>query len=396
MKINARIATLLLLGAGLAAPALAQKGRLKKTPNISLNISTRKDSVKTTCLNVGLLTNIHRLQGAGINAVSSVVQTDMAGLQLSGLANITGRNASGVQFAGIANVAGRNANGVALGGLMNVAGNSANGMQIGGLANIAGNSSRGITVGGLLNVAGNRAQGLQIGGLANVAGNAQNGVAIAGLMNVAGEEMNGIQVASILNVSGGETKGAQVAIGNVGVSVNGAQIGVLNVCHKIKGVQIGIVNYSKDSTAHKVGLVNIDPRTRTQLLLFAGNASKLNAAVRFKNRRTYSMLGLGTHYLGLDDKFSGCVFYRTGLHYPLARNVEISGDLGYFHIENFHNEDAETPERMYSLQARVNLECRLAPKLSLFASGGYGVTRHYDRDKCYEKKAIVELGVVLF
>lgn len=89
-------------------------------------------------------------------------------------------------------------------------------------------------------------------------------------------------------------------------------------------------------------------------MLFGGNTSKNEAAVRFKNRTTYTLLGIGTHYLDLNDKFSGCVFYRAGLHYPIAGNLEISGDLGYFHIENFENEDAETPERMYSLQARVN------------------------------------------
>ena len=81
----------------------------------------------------------------------------------------------------------------------------------------------------------------------------------------------------------------------------------------VKGIQIGIINHSKDTTAHKLGLVNITPKTRIQMMLFAGNTSKLNAAVRFKNRRSYTMLGIGTHYLDLNDKFSGCVFYRTGL-----------------------------------------------------------------------------------
>ena len=47
-------------------------------------------------------------------------------------------------------------------------------------------------------------------------------------------------------------------------------------------------------------------------------------------------LGIGTHYLDLNDKFSGCVFYRAGLYYPIASKLELSGDLGYFHIGNFH------------------------------------------------------------
>ena len=85
---NMRIAAILLLGycAGMSTPAFAQKkDKLKKGPNISLNISAKKDSVKTTYLNIGLLTNIYQLKGIGINAVSSVVQNDMTGFQISGL-----------------------------------------------------------------------------------------------------------------------------------------------------------------------------------------------------------------------------------------------------------------------------------------------------------------------
>mgnify|MGYP000585666041 FL=1 len=37
-------------------------------------------------------------------------------------------------------------------------------------------------------------------------------------------------------------------------------------------------------------------------MLFGGNTSKMNAAVRFKNRTTYTLLGIGTHYLDLNDK----------------------------------------------------------------------------------------------
>ena len=153
---NMRIAAILLLGycAGMSTPAFAQKkDKLKKGPNISLNISAKKDSVKTTYLNIGLLTNIYQLKGIGINAVSSVVQNDMTGFQISGLASITGCHASGFQLGGIANVAGGNANGIMLSGLMNVAGGKANGIQFSGLGNIAGNISRGVTIGGLMNLA---------------------------------------------------------------------------------------------------------------------------------------------------------------------------------------------------------------------------------------------------
>ena len=428
---NMRIAAILLLGycAGMSTPAFAQKkDKLKKGPNISLNISAKKDSVKTTYLNIGLLTNIYQLKGIGINAVSSVVQNDMTGFQISGLASITGRHASGFQLGGIANVAGGNANGIMLSGLMNVAGGKANGIQISGLGNIAGKSQNGVAIGGLMNVSAEKLNGAQVSTLLNISGGEAKGAQVSAIGNV-GVNVNGMQFSAISNIAAGEIRGLQLcgavniavktenalqfsgltnvcqgklrgvqfAPGNYAGEVSGAQIGLLNLCGgNVKGIQIGIINHSKDTTAHKLGLVNITPKTRIQMMLFAGNTSKLNAAVRFKNRRSYTMLGIGTHYLDLNDKFSGCVFYRAGLYYPIASKLELSGDLGYFHIENFENEDAETPERMYSLQARINLEYKFKSRISFFASGGYGMTRYYDKNKFYEKKPIFEAGVILF
>ena len=421
------------LGAGMWNPASAQRNQphpnpLKKGPNLALNITSPKQPVRTTYLNVGLMTNIYQLKGIGINALSSIVQSDMKGLQVTGLANITGRNASGFQLGGIANAAGWNAQGLQIGGLMNVAGNRSQGWQIAGLGNVTGKTSSGLTLGGLMNLAGREAQGLQIAGLANIAGDYQNGVAVAGLMNVAGEKTNGAQVSALLNISGGQTRGAQVAaLGNVGIKVNGfqlsalanlcmgslkglqlapgnyagevkgMQVGLANFCGgRVKGLQLGLVNHSKDSTAHQVGLVNLRPNTRVQMLVYGGNQTKLNVGVRFKNRHTYSLIGLGTHYFDLNDSFSGGISYRTGLYYALTPRLEISGDLGYVHLENFDNEDEQTPARMYALQVRINLEYQVSSRFRLFLTGGYGATRYYNQDRCYEKKPLVEAGIVLF
>ena len=237
---------------------------------------------------------------------------------------------------------------------------------------------------------------MQFSAISNIAAGEIRGLQLCGAVNIAVKTENALQFSGLTNVCQGKLRGVQFAPGNYAGEVSGAQIGLLNLCGgNVKGIQIGIINHSKDTTAHKLGLVNITPKTRIQMMLFAGNTSKLNAAVRFKNRRSYTMLGIGTHYLDLNDKFSGCVFYRAGLYYPIASKLELSGDLGYFHIENFENEDAETPERMYSLQARINLEYKFKSRISFFASGGYGMTRYYDKNKFYEKKPIFEAGVIL-
>ncbi len=432
----------------------------REAPNIAINISSNRDSVKTSYFNLGLISNLYNQRGIGLNVISSAVKNNMTGIQASGFVNITRNRANGVMLSGITNIVGNKANGVMVTGLINVTGKEANGMQASLFANIVGNRSNGLAIGGLMNVSGKEMDGLHIGGLANVSGISQKGIALAGLMNATANRLNGLQVASILNIAGKENKGAQLSlISNVGVEVrgvqatvltniaadtlrgfqlagavniavntrgafqlagitnisqgrtkgvqlapgnyaggiDGVQIGILNMSTgKSNGFQVGVVNYSKDSTTHKIGLVNVNPKTRIQMMAFTGNTSKMNIAARFKNRKTYSIIGVGTQYLGLNDKFSGAVFYKTGLYFPIAKYLEISGDLGFYHIESFSNENEKTPKRMYSLQGEVNLEYRLQKKISIFASGGYSMTRYYDENKFYEKKPIFSLGVVLF
>lgn len=279
---------------------------------------------------------------------------------------------------------------------MNVSAEKLNGAQVSTLLNISGGKAKGAQVSAIGNV-GVNVNGMQFSAISNIAAGEIRGLQLCGAVNIAVKTENALQFSGLTNVCQGKLRGVQFAPGNYAGEVSGAQIGLLNLCGgNVKGIQIGIINHSKDTTAHKLGLVNITPKTRIQMMLFAGNTSKLNAAVRFKNRRSYTMLGIGTHYLDLNDKFSGCVFYRAGLYYPIASKLELSGDLGYFHIENFENEDAETPERMYSLQARINLEYKFKSRISFFASGGYGMTRYYDKNKFYEKKTIFEAGVILF
>ncbi len=429
MKRNCYSAFVLFLCIILSLPVCAQHKRKGKSPNVSLNIGkTTNDSLKTAYVNFGLLTNIYQLKGFGVNVISGVTKTEMKGMQVSGFANMCGRNASGFQVAGLTNINGYDTSGVSASGLLNLFGNEGRGVLLSGGINVTGKSFSGTTVGGLLNIAGNSFKGFVFGGLANVAGGNSSGLSVSGLLNVNGADMYGLQVASLLNVNGDDADGVQLsALGNVSVKVNGVQVagltnvaaekmkgvqlgtanyalqvrglqvGLANICGgNVKGVQLGLVNYSKDTATVKLGLVNVNPRTRIQMMLYGGNTSKFDLAVRFLNRRTYTILGTGAPYLHLNDKFSGTVFYRAGVHWSPARNFRLSGDLGYYHVENFKNEDIDTPKRMYSLQARINVEYQLTKKLGIFASGGYGVTRHYNVDKTYEKKPIIEVGLLLF
>ena len=423
---------LLLIAGGTILPqhtTFAQtEGGKKKEINWSVNIKKKKDSLDMTFLNLGLLTNLEEQRGVGINVISSVVRRDMKGMQLAGIMSFSGKNAKGLQIGGLANIAKHNASGVMLSGLMNATNGDAEGMQMAGIVNVTGHQYNGLAIGGLMNVSAEEMNGLQLSGLLNASGGklrggqiallsnvgmSVKGVQVSAVSNIAGKEVSGLQLSSVANIALnsdkalqitsltniclGNMKGVQFSLGNYAENVKGCQIGLFNLSTgKVNGWQIGVVNHSKDTTAHKIGLINICPRTRIQPLIFVGNTSKINLGVRFKNRRTYNIIGIGSHYLDLNDKFSGCLYYRTGLYFPVSKRFEVSGDLGYFHIENFENENAEIPERMYSIQARLNVEYKPLRKLGVFASGGYAMTRYYKKNKFFEKEPIVEVGIALF
>ena len=431
MNIHIRLLAAVLLGMTSAfSNSLFAQEKTKKSKEInwSINLYKNQDSIRTTYFNLGLLSNLREQHGVGINLISSVVHQSVKGLQLSGILSFTGKDAKGVQIGGLANMVRMDASGFMLGGLMNATGGNAGGFQLAGIVNITGKRYNGLALGGMLNVSSDEMNGVQLSSILNASGGTMKGVQLAlltnvgvdiaglqaslisniaakrvqglqlgGVVNIAVNTEKALQLASLTNVCLGEMQGVQLAFGNYAEDVKGTQLGLLNLSTGVvNGWQIGVINHSKDTTAHKVGLININPKTKIQAMLFGGNTSKINVAVRFKNRRNYSILGFGSHYLDLNDRFSGCLYYRTGIYFPIKKKFEISGDLGYFHIENFENEDVEIPERMYSLQGRINVEYKLMRKLSFFVSTGYSMTRYYQQNKFFEKKAIIEGGIILF
>lgn len=341
------------------------------------------DSTQTTWFNLGLQSTMNRLNGVGINILTGVVQQNMNGVQLSGIANIAGNNMCGMQLSGITNVNGNNMAGLSATGLVNIAGNHVKGVLLSGLTNIAGDNSRGLMASGLTNIAGKEGAGMQLAGISNIAGATFDGVMAAGLLNIVGSTINGVQLSALGNVAGKQ--------------LNGLQIGLFNFATQVNGLQIGLINSYKDEMkGFQLGLVNANPDTRTQMMVFGGNSTKINAAVRFKNKLFYTIVGGGTHYLDFSDKFSAALFYRGGMWLPLCKDLSISGDLGYQHIETFSNKHYGIPARLYALQARINLEYQITKKFGVFATGGYGNSRSYHRNASYDKGIIAEAGIVLF
>lgn len=341
------------------------------------------DSTQTTHVNIGLLSVMNRLDGVGVNVLGSTVHNNMNGVQIAGLANLTGGSMRGVQLAGISNICGDNTAGLSAAGLVCITGDCTRGVVISGLTSIGGDNTSGMMISGFMNVTGNRASGIQLAGAANITGQNLNGIMASGLLNVTGKDMNGIQLSGLVNITADR--------------LNGIQIGLCNYATQARGLQIGLVNYYReDLKGFQLGLVNASPNTRVQMMIYGGNRTAANIGVRFKNRLFYTILGVSSMQQGLNDKFSIGASYRAGLSQHIYKGLSVSGDLGFQHIETCSNKDEVIPRRLYALQARTNLEYQFTRKLGVFATGGYELTRFYNRSDNYDKGAIVEAGIVLF
>lgn len=402
----------IILTGTILSPSYAQEYGLKKGRNISLSIKSQQTDTRKTYFNLGLFSNYQNLNGASVNIISDVVHQKSSGFQLSGFVNIVGNRSSGMQMAGLANISGIKSHGLRIGGLFNISGKSAFGVQISGIGNLAGYNQKGFMLTGLMNMGSVNMKGLMISGLANIAGNEHKGIGISGLTNVSGGDMRGAQISSLMNIAGNSNKGLQfaalsnVSVINQGVQFGGIanysgdnkglQLGIANVSNKCsKGVQIGILNLNGDSCARQVGIINIKPQTRTQLIISGGNLNKANIAVRFKNRMIYTQLEGGMILGELTDKASVAGTYRTGLAFPLIKNIlHLNTDIGYSHIETLGN--TNIPDRLYSIQPRIGLEYNPVKKLGVFIAGGYSWTRTYKNNQAYSKNPIVEAGLVIF
>ena len=251
-------------------------------------------------------------------------------------------------------------------------------IQFGVISTVAPDGGHGVQMAGVSNTAAHRFNGLQLGGVSNITQGMERGLQLSGILNVSTEMMRGWQWGAV----------------NYADSLDGIQVGVFNVARKRpEGWQVGLINLSYDTIGHKIGLVNVNPTTDIDIMMYGGSSTKGNIAVRYRNRSTYNILGVGTHFMGLDSKFSGAVFYRLGQYAQVSPKWSLSGDIGYYHVETFSKNNNDKPERLYSLQARINADYQISRKLGAFASVGWGLTRYYDRNETYRNRPLIEMGL---
>lgn len=346
----------------LIAIAVCMTAQARVRKNVALGVNHHAaDSSIVSGLNVGLFGNVDTLRGLQVNAFTSMARREMRGVNIGGLSAISRGKAYGVT----------------LGGLMAAVDGSMRGVQIGGVANIA-----------------KWANGVQVAGLTNACTSAFRGLQVSGITNISMGVKRGVQFSSMANICSSYMRGLQVATYNYADTLSGSQFGLINVCiSHPRGVQVGIINYSRDTVAHKIGLVNVNPRTRIDFMMYGGSCTKANFAIRFRSRSTYSMIGVGTHYFGLDERFSGALFYRIGQYFTLSPRWSVGGDVGYYHVESFEENSNDKPERLYSLQVRLNVDFSIDNYTGVFASVGYGDTRYYQHSRRYRQRFIAEAGL---
>lgn len=232
--------------------AQEQAPKTKRITNIAVGLNHHYDSLLNSRLNVGLVSEVDSLRGFQVGLLYGGIRHDAHGALISGLAN-------------------------------------------------ASHALKGVQIAGFTNLVFTPLRGLQLSAFTNTA------------MGMNG----GLQLTGLSNITAGDTRGVQIAAYNYADTLRGTQIGLINAAaYRPKGVQIGFLNYSRDAQTRRYGLINLSPETRVDYMLFGGTSSKINAALRFKNKTSYRILGFGTHYMGFNSEFSGDIFYRFGQYIP--------------------------------------------------------------------------------
>ena len=357
-----RILKLLFFMCCLSVTVVSAQPSQPRTHNIGVGVNHHtSDGSLFSYSNVALLGSVDTLHGVQTGLLAGAVRHEMRGVNIGGLAAVSRGNTYGVT----------------IGGIMTAIDGQLRGVQLAGVSNIT-----------------HSGNGLQIAGLTNASTTPFRGVQFSGITNVSMGVKRGVQLAGAANVCSSSMRGVQMAMYNYADTLSGSQFGFVNVCvNHPRGVQVGIINYSRDTVAHKIGLVNVNPKTRIDLMLFGGSSTKANIAFRFRNRSTYNIIGVGTHFLGLDERFSGAVFYRIGQYFALSPRWSVSGDVGYYHVETFVEHSSEKPERLFSVQVHLNADYQMGRYVSAFASVGYGDTRYYSDGHRYRNRMIGEAGL---
>lgn len=344
---------------------------------VSIN-SSLKDNVD---FNLGIIgSRFNKLNGASINSVFSILESDLNGLQINGLYGETRGKLNGMQITVGANVVTGSGRGFLLGGLANLTFDEFQGIQLAGISNVNFENLNGIQIAGVYNSNGKNVSIMQ----ASVAG------------NVTGQQMYGAQLSALFNDAGVANSGLQLSSINLTKLQKGVQIGLVNATTDNHGLQIGIFNaVTKKQKGTTLGLVYIYENTKINLLFSAGNLSYATLGARFKTNNIYTMFDLGAPVVSSNTNKSVLISYRAGYSFKL-KHFDLNTDIGYSHISNEVNQvPNKRSNNQFAITLRTGVEKNIYKKIGVFVNGGYTFFADSYYSPHFTNKFIIEGGVVL-
>jgi hypothetical protein len=134
----------------------------------------------------------------------------------------------------------------------------------------------------------------------------------------------GLQIGAGFSYAG-RLSGTQLAAVNVVGTGRGAQLGLINVSKgELAGVQFGLINYAEEADA-SIGLVPITKKGGVWIDAWTSDVQLLHAGLKFRARRTYTLLTAAIHPLG--DEASRSWSAGFGLGGPLVWRRLVSLEL---------------------------------------------------------------------
>jgi len=323
-------------------------------------------------LHFGYLGNYcNTLEGFGMSGVLDIVQGEMRGGQVSGVANLvisdlkvsldepwSYGSSEGCQVAGILNLA---------------AGSNPTWFQVAGLANGQLGDMNGAQFAGLGNCSFGGLSGAQIAGLGNAHVGNIEGVQVAGLGNAAIGDLSGAQVSALGNVLIGKVSGAQVGLFNFAMDVDGAQVGLFNI--NLGGELYVDVGYDE------LNMLTVSIRHGTKYFYNYYSAGlqtdSFDASLSFPYfGKSSQSLGMGARY-PFSDLLAA--FLEIGITSVAATNSE-SWDVmhGASPEDRFMNV-LELRAQIYT--ARLGINYTLGQYLSLVAGVSYNLSMPTDKNR---------------
>ena len=167
-------------------------------------------------------------------------------------------------------------------------------------------------------------RGVQAAIGASLAGYDADGLQTAVGAAWAGGHMRGVQLGYVLNYAQ-QLTGVQLGTVNVVGSGRGLQLGIVNTSKgELAGVQVGLVNYADEADA-SIGLIPVTKKGGVWFDVWTSDVQLVHAGIKFRARRTYTLLTAGIHPIG--DQTSRSWSAGIGLGGPLVWRQKFSLEL---------------------------------------------------------------------